>query len=107
MDHSELRAAIAWHREYRPDWDEVPDEYAERGIVGWGKSRRLGKLQKGNFKAYLGVQHVYPDLPGWELVVDAPQTRFFVSVFVDGRCMALRTAPTMAAALELLEIALR
>jgi hypothetical protein len=96
-----------WHREYRPEWDGSPDNYAQAEIVEWGKSRRLGKYQSGNYKAYLGVQHIDPDAPGWATIVDEPQARFFVSIFVAGRCIALRTAPTMDAALDILHNALR
>jgi hypothetical protein len=53
-------------------------------------------------KAYLGVQHVDPGRPGWAVVGEA-QARFFVSLFVSGRCVTLRTFPGMDAALEALD----
>ena|ERR1041385_1779880 len=101
LHRDELRPFVRWHYEYRSEWDDDPDRYADSGVVQWGRSRRLGKLQLGNVKAYLGVQHVDPSLPGWA-VVDQPQARFFVSVFVSGQCIALRTFPSMNAALDML-----
>lgn len=98
MDPFTLRTHIAWHSEYRPEWDTTPEEYAEHGIVLWGKSRRLGLLRHGPVKAYLGVQHVDPTRPGWN-ILDAPSARFFVSLFISGRVVTLRTFPTMADAL--------
>ena len=92
---------IDWHREYRPEWDSDPNAYAEHDIVQWGKSRRLGLLRLGRVKAYLGVQHVDPDKAGWA-IVDAPTARFFVSVFLSGRVLTLRTYATMHEALEML-----
>ena len=100
-DQFDLRALIAWHEHYRPDWDNSPDEYVEHGVVQWGKSRRLGMLRLGAVKAYLGVQHVDPGKPGWA-IVDEPQARFFLSLFVSGRCVTLRTFPNMGDALDML-----
>ena len=57
-------------------------------------------------KAYLGVQHVDPNLLGWN-IVDAPEARFFLSVFDSGRCIALRTYPSIDAALDALAAAMR
>ncbi len=96
---------IEWHREYRQAWDNAPELYAEGGIVPWAKSKRLGLLRLDPFKAYLGVQHVDPSRPGWA-IVDEPQARFFMSLFVGGRCITLRTFPTMEAALLTLAEAL-
>ena len=101
MEASQLRALIEWHREYRPDWDGVPRQYVEHDVVQWGKSRRLGLLRLGRVKAYLGVQHVDPDKAGWA-IVEAPTARFFVSVFVSGRVLTLRTHATMQETLEML-----
>lgn len=98
LDAELLRSLVAWHLEYRPDLDDSPGEYVERGIVGWGRSRRLGLLKVGRLKAYIGVQHVDPSRTGWD-IVDTPDTRFFVSVFVDGHVVTLRTFPTMGACL--------
>jgi hypothetical protein len=104
-----LKALISWSRAYRPEWDESPDSYVGEGLVKWAKSRRLGLLQLAanrGIKAYIGVQHIDPALPGWN-IVDRPHTRFFVSLFIEGQCVALRTAPSMDAALELLSHMLR
>lgn len=98
-DVTRLRALIDWHSEYRPEWDSSPDLYESAGVVGWGKSRRLGLLRVGRVKAYLGVQHVDPDEPGWR-ILDATQARFFVSLFVSGQVVTLRTFPTVREALE-------
>lgn len=101
METDSLRALVEWHREYRPEWDEAPQEYVECDVVQWGKTRRLGLLRKGHVKAYLGVQHVDPDRAGWA-IVEAPTARFFVSVFLLGRVVTLRTYPTMREALDML-----
>jgi hypothetical protein len=106
MGHPELRAAIRWHRVYTPAWDDAPDDYVANGLLQWGKSRRLGMFERGPLKAYVGVQHVDPQLPGWAAVADEPHARFFVSLFIDGQCVALRTVPTMDSALEILQVAL-
>src|SRR5688572_10817696 len=89
----EIRARIEWHREYRPEWDDTPDEYTVHGIVAWGRSRRLGLFREGEIKAYLGVQHVDPTRAEWA-IMDEPQARFFISVFVSGQTVTLRTFPT-------------
>jgi len=105
-DVDALRALIDWHAEYRQEWDDDPNEYAEQGVVQWGKSRRLGILSLGRVKAYLGVQHVDPSRPGWA-IVDEPQARFFLSLIVSGRTVTLRTFPTMWGALQTLESLLK
>ncbi len=61
----------------------------------------MGLLRLGRYKAYIGVQHVDPDRPGWR-VVDEAQARFFASLFVDGACVTLRTFPTIEATLAML-----
>jgi hypothetical protein len=99
LSRDELRAIIRWSTDYDPGWDNVPDRYADRGIVKWGKSRRLGLLLTGRCKAYLGVQHVDPSKPGWGIHQE-PQTRFFASMFLDGSCAALRTFQTMDETLD-------
>ncbi len=101
LDQATLRSLVAWHREYNPEWDNRPDDYVDAGIVGWGLSRRLGLFRRGAIKAYLGVQHVDPSKAGWA-IVDAPQARFFLSLFVSGQCVTLRTFLMMAAALDAL-----
>jgi hypothetical protein len=58
-------------------------------------------FQRGRVKAYLGVQHVDPGRPGWA-IVDEPTARFFISVFLAGRVVTLKTYATMHEALEML-----
>lgn len=101
MERDDLRAAIKWHREYRPEWDDEPDNYLEQRVVPWGRSRRLGMLVLGPVKAYIGVQHIDPTKAGWGFV-DAPESRFFLSLFLHGRVVTLRTFPDMGAALDAL-----
>jgi hypothetical protein len=96
-----LRESVRWHREYRPQWDDEPGKYVEHGIVRWARSRRLGLFTLGHIKAYLGVQHVDPSRAGWAIVGE-PEARFFLSLFVSGRVITLRTFPTMDAALNAL-----
>jgi hypothetical protein len=98
MGEEELRDAIKWNRCYRAEWDATPDLYAEEGVVEWGRSRRLGMVEIGRYKGYVGVQHIDPARPGWG-IVEEPEARFFVSMFVGGRCVALRTFSTMGEAL--------
>ena len=95
-----VRALIRWSVEYDPRWDDAPDNYEAFGIVRWGKSRRLGLLRKGRYKAYVGVQHVDPGVPGWGIYEEPYRLRFFASMFLDGNCVALRTFPTMEQTLE-------
>ena len=101
MDHALVRAKVVWSTAYVPAWDNAPDEYAAAGFVPWGKSRRLGLLREGRVKAYVGIQHVDPSIAGWESV-EEPSARFFVSLFLDGRVVTLRTFHNMSAALALL-----
>ena len=102
VDRAELERAISWSAAYQPDWDTQPEAYEAAGRVGWGRTRRLGKLLlPAGFLAYLGVQHVDPQRAGWG-GLDAPTARFFVSWFDGRQCLALRTVPTMPAARDLL-----
>jgi hypothetical protein len=97
----DLRGLVQWSKSYHPEWDQEPERYVTGGVVAWGRSRRLGFVEIGTLKAYLGVQHVDPTRPGWGMFAE-PQTRFFVSSFVGGTCVSLRTAATMDGALTLL-----
>ena len=99
--HARLRSTIKWHREYRPEWDDAPGEYERAGVVGWGRTKRLGAYKAGRVKAYLGVQHVDTDKAAWAMA-GAPHARFFVSLFRDDLPVALRTFPTIDACLDLL-----
>ena len=90
-----------WSPAYQTEWDETPRAYVDAGVVGIGRSRRLAKAEDRQraFKAYLGVQHWDPsrwNLPGEERAV------FFLSLFRDNRTLALRTYPTIPAALAAL-----
>jgi hypothetical protein len=92
---------IEWAAWHRPAWDERPQEYVEAGVLAWGKSRRLAKArdERLDLKAFIGVQHFDPgrwNLPG------KPSTRFFLSLFIHGHTVSLRTYPTVTAALAAL-----
>ncbi len=89
---------IEWAQAYRREWNDAPEAYVAHGVVGWGRSRRLARAQDRarHFKAYLGVQHFDP--ARWYGTGD-PVARFFLSVFVQNRTVALRTYPTAGAAL--------
>jgi hypothetical protein len=101
MDPDRLRSVIAWSIDYTPGWDETPGAYLDNGKVGWGRSRRLGLYKDGRVKAYLGVQHIDPDRPGWGFI-EQPECRFFLSLFVARECITLRTFPRMNDALDYL-----
>lgn len=90
--------AIRWSAAYRPEWDEDPAAYVAHGVVGWGRSRRLARAEDPAraFKAYLGVQHYDP---GRYHLAGEPRSVFFLSLFLAGRTITLRTFPTVAAAL--------
>jgi hypothetical protein len=93
---------IEWASWRRPEWDEQPERYSEAGVVRRGYSRRLAKARdhRLGLKAYIGVQHYDPsrwNLPG------LPSARFFLSLFIAGRTVSLRTYPTVEAALTALE----
>lgn len=98
MNLVELRENMLWSRDYHREWDDQPDGYVAAGVVQWGRSRRLGLAVLGPCKGYVGVQHVDPRRPGWN-IVDRPQARFFVSLFAGGTCVSLRTYPSMSEAL--------
>ena len=92
---------IEWATWYRPDWDGQPERYIEEGVVRWGYSRRLAKARDDRLglKAFIGVQHYDPshwNLPG------EPSVRFFLSLFVHGQTVSLRTYSTIQTALAAL-----
>src|SRR5262245_49326633 len=91
------RAAMRWSDDYRPEWDDAPARYVEGGLVGWGRTRRLGRLAapEAGLVAYVGVQHFDPSRWGR---AGEPVSRFFASCRA-GRQVWLRTFPTMADAL--------
>lgn len=85
---------ITWSPIYQPAWDANPEEYRAADLVGWGRSRRLARATDPTraFKAYLGVHH-----SAWQ---DEDITRFFLSLFIAGRTISLRTFATLPEALE-------
>ena len=93
---------IEWAAWYRPEWDEQPQRYVDAGVVASERSKRLAKASdtRLQLKAYIGVRHSDPsrwNLPG------EPSARFFLSLFVRGRTISLRTYPTVATALSALQ----
>lgn len=93
---------ITWASCYHHEWDDHPRGYVDAGFVAWGRSRRLAKATDPAraFKAYLGIQ-AYD--PGQWHVVGEPEAKFFVSLFVRGCTVTLRTFPTCAEALAALK----
>jgi hypothetical protein len=89
---------ITWSPNYRAAWDDTPEAYLAHGVVAWGRSRRLARFEDARraFKGYLGVQHADP--ARWHAAGE-PRTVYFVSLFLLGRTVTLRTYPTLAAAL--------
>lgn len=98
-EHDPESLHIRWSPHYHPAWDTTPEEYVAGGIVAWGRSRRLAKAEDSAvaFTAYLGVQHYDP--ARWHVAAE-PRAKFFVSLFVNRRTVALRTYPTLAEALD-------
>jgi|GEM_PF-792687 len=92
---------LQWSAIYQPAWDAQPEQYVENGLVGWGRSRRLarGSDAAHAFQAYLGVHHTDPRRWG---ELDNPHTRFFLSLFLAGRTVSMRTYATLPEALEAL-----
>jgi hypothetical protein len=90
---------ITWSVTYRSEWDDDPEAYLRAGLVGWGKSRRLGRFADPvlGFKAYLGVHHTDPERWGR---AGAAYARFFVSFIVPQGTLALHTHRTMHAVLS-------
>jgi len=85
---------FSWSPAHRPEWDEAAAAYVERGVVGWGRGRRLAKAEDRAraFKAYVGVQHFDPSR--WHLEGE-PSAVFFASAFSGRRTLALRTYATV------------
>ncbi len=93
---------VSWSAAYDAEWDATPEAYLAHEVVRWGRSRRLARAadRARAFKAYVGVQHYDP--ARWH-VVGEPRAVFFLSLFHHGRTVALRTFPTMPAALAELQ----
>ena len=94
--------SLRWAAVYQSAWDETPQAYVDAGVVGVGRSRRLAKAEDASraFTAYLGVQHWDP--ARWNLPGEA-RAAFFLSTFRNHRTLALRTYPTIPAALSALD----
>lgn len=92
---------LTWSPIYQPQWDDQPEAYVQHSIVAWGRSRRVAKAmdRENAFKAFIGVQHYDPGR--WH-VTGEPRSVFFLSLFVHGRTVALRTFPTCQDALAAL-----
>ncbi|HEX8037488.1 MAG TPA: hypothetical protein VF510_26780 [Ktedonobacterales bacterium] len=93
---------ISWSPIHNPAWDDTPEAYVEHGLVAWGRSRRLARCEdpRRHVKAYIGIQH--DDPTRWHLAGES-RTRYFLSLFLAGRTLSLRTYPTIAAALAALD----
>lgn len=89
---------LAWSAAYHPEWDADPAAYVAAGLVGWGRSRRLARAADParGFKAYLGVHHNDPGRWGRP---EPPNAAFFLSLFLFGRTVTLRTFATLPEAL--------
>lgn len=89
---------IHWSSDYQPAWDTDPAAYVTAGLVGWGRSRRLARATDPTraFKAYLGVHHNDPARWGG---AEEPTAAFFLSLFLLGRTVTLRTFATLPEAL--------
>jgi hypothetical protein len=98
MPH-ETDLPIAWSVCYHPEWDVAPEAYLQAQIVAPGRSRRLGRYDDSprGRKGYIGVYH-QPGLPGTD-----GRTRFFLSLFVQGRTLGLRSYATIDDLLVVLE----
>ena len=90
-----------WSPFYHPEWDTDPQHYLDCGLVKWGHSRRLARFddRRHDFKAYVGVHHSDP--AAWGAPGPA-RARYFLSLFVSGRTIALSTYDTLPEALTML-----
>ena len=88
---------FTWSGIYHPAWDATPEAYLEAGLVAWGRSRRLARAATPAyaFTAYLGIHH-----NTWG---ENDTTRFFLSLLVGKRTIALRTFSTLPEALAELD----
>jgi hypothetical protein len=94
---------LVWSPVYQPQWDDQPEAYVRHGMVAWGRSRRLVRAadMQCSFKSYIGIQHYDPSR--WHTAGE-PRTVFFLSLFVHGRTVALRTFPTCQDALAAMRV---
>jgi hypothetical protein len=86
-----------WSTIYRPEWDADPEQYLRAGLLKWGRSRRLARFDDNlhSFRAYIGVHHADPSAWG---ATGPASVRYFLSLFVSGRTVALHTYDTLAEA---------
>ncbi len=92
---------IQWSTIYHPEWDTDPQQYLHCGLLKWGRSRRLGRFDDRihDFKAYIGVHHSDPSQWG---AAGPAHARYFLSLFVSGKSIALHTYDTLSEALTAL-----
>ncbi|PWT72843.1 MAG: hypothetical protein C5B60_08985 [Chloroflexi bacterium] len=86
-----------WSTLYHPEWDADPEQYLHSGLVKWGHSRRLARFDDHlhEFKAYIGIHHSDPSTWG---ATGPAHVRYFLSLIVSGRTVALRTYDTLTEA---------
>ncbi len=99
--HPDNGLSARWSPVYRPEWDDDPGRYITDGLVAWGRSRRLARFDDPQraFKAYLGVQHYDP--VRWN-VAGLAKAKYFLSLFLANRTLALRTFATVGEAMDAL-----
>ena len=86
-----------WSTIHHPEWDSDPERYLTSGLLQWGRNRRLARFDDHlhGFKAYIGLHHSDPSLWGTK---GPAETRYFLSLFVSGQTVSLRTYNTLAEA---------
>jgi hypothetical protein len=84
-----------WSTIYRPEWDADPEQYLLCGLLKRGHSRRLARFDDRlhEFKAYIGIHHSDPSRWG---ATGPARSRYFLSLFVSGQTVVLRTYDTLA-----------
>jgi hypothetical protein len=83
-----------WSQTYRPEWDVDPEQYLRHGLLEWGHSRRLARFddQPHAFKAYIGIHHSDPATWG---AIGQARVRYFLSLFISGKTVAMHTYDTI------------
>lgn len=95
--HTEL--PIIWSAWYNSEWDSQPEAYLQVQVVKPTRSRRLGRYYDPlhERKGYIGVYHqVDPHKI-------AGRTRFFLSLFLYGQTLGLKSFATISDLLVVLE----
>jgi hypothetical protein len=82
---------VTWSASYHPEWDGAPEAYLQAMIVAPTRSRRLGRYSDPlrERKGYVGVYHQAGSGES------EGRTRFFLSLFVRGHTLGLRSYTTM------------